>query len=235
MLQDEKSQDPALQSIANTTGLVCVSVGYRLAPETPFPAGPEDCYDAAEYLVLHSKERFGAPLAFVGGESAGGHLGMLVALHLLQHEDERYRRFGFRGLLLHFGAYSMNWLPQVYHFNPSPVLVLDKDLMDHYVDAALPGWSEEQKKDPKVSPLYADLEPLRGRLPPALFTCGTADCLLDDTIFMSAKWRMAGAITMVKIVPGGVHGYIMFVGVEGSGSGEGMRKVEEFVAKQLKQ
>ena len=234
VLQDQRSQDPALQSIADNTGLLCISIGYRLAPEDPFPAGPEDCYDAAEFLVAHAEEKFGAPLCFTGGESAGGHLGMLVALHLLQHQDSRFREFGFKGLLLHFGAYSMTWLPQVYNFDPSPVLVLDRDLMDHYIDVFLPGMSEEQKKDPKVSPLYADLEKLRGRLPPALFTCGTGDCLLDDTLFMSVKWMAAGGKASVKIVPGVPHGFIMYPKtMKGSGSEEGMQAVEEFVGEQL--
>ena len=234
VLQDQKSQDPALQSIADNTGLLGVSIGYRLAPEDPFPAGPDDCYDVAEWLVTNSKEKFGAELGFVGGESAGGHLSMLTALHLLQHKDERFNKFGFKGLLLHFGAYSMTWLPQVYHFNPSPVLVLDRDLMDHYIEVFLPGMSEQDKKDPNVSPLYADLEKLRGRLPPALFTCGTGDSLLDDTLFMSVKWLAAGGEAVVKIVPGVPHGYIMYPKeMEGSGSEEGMKAVEEFVGKKL--
>ncbi len=234
VLQDQKSQDPALQSIADNTGLLCISVGYRLAPENPFPAGPDDCYDAAEYLVQHSSTKFGAPLSFVGGESAGGHLGVLTALHLLEHEDEKFNGFRFKGLLLHFGAYSMAWLPQVYNFDPSPVLVLDRDLMDHYMEVFLPNMSEAQKKDPKVSPLYADLGKLRGRLPPALFTCGTGDCLLDDTLFMSVKWMAAGGEASVKIVPGAPHGFIMYPrSMKGSGSEEGMQAVEEFVKAKL--
>ena len=234
VLQDEKSQDPVLQTLANNLGLVCVSIGYRLAPEDPFPAGPNDCYDAAEYLVSNAEKEYGAPLSLIGGESAGGHLSMLTALHLLQHSDSRFSNFNFKGLLLHFGCYSMTWTPNGYNFNPSPVLVLDKDLMDHYCDVFLPGFTDLQKKDPKVSPLYADLERLRGRLPPALFTCGTNDCLLDDTVFMSSKWMMAGAETVVKIVPGACHGYIMFPrDMKGSGAEQGMAAVEEFVKSKL--
>ncbi|ETN40849.1 uncharacterized protein HMPREF1541_05129 [Cyphellophora europaea CBS 101466] len=236
VLQDQKSQDPPLQLLADNTGLLCVSVGYRLAPEHPFPAGPNDCYDAAEHLVLHANEQFGAPLSFVGGESAGGHLGMLVALHLLQHADARFHTFSFKGLLLHFGAFTFDWLPQVYNWNRDPCLVLDRDLMNHYRDAFLPGWTPETLRDPQVSPLYADLAPLRGRLPAALFTCGTEDCLLDDTVFMSSKWRMYGGEAVVKIVPGVPHGFIMFPrDVKGPRADEGMAEVEAFIARKLKE
>lgn len=234
VLQDQKSHDPVLQDLASRLGLLCVSVGYRLAPEDPFPAGPDDCYDAAEWLVVNAEKKFGQPLSFVGGESAGGHLGMLVALHLLQHSDSKFNSFQFKGLLLHFGAYSMVWQPQVYSFDPTPILVLNKDLMDHYVDVFLPNYTDAQKRDPKVSPLFTDLGPLRGKLPPALFTCGTYDCLLDDTIFMAAKWGMNGGETQVKIVPGAPHGYIMFPKtMKGSGADEGMDAVDAFVKSKL--
>ena len=62
------SQDPLTKSIADGANLAVISVGYRLAPEHPFPQGPEDCYDVAEWLVDNSEAKFGAPLKFVGGE-----------------------------------------------------------------------------------------------------------------------------------------------------------------------
>jgi acetyl esterase/lipase len=243
VLQDEKSQDPPLQALADALGLACISVGYRLAPEHPYPAGPNDCYDAAEYLVEHAPSLLGAPLMFTGGESAGAHLALLTALHLLQHPNPKFSRdFAFQGLLLHFGSYTFRWLPQVYTWQRDPPLVLDRDLMEHYRDAFLPGWQDAERgqgtqvrlEDPAVSPLYADLEPLRGRLPDALFTCGTEDPLLDDSLLMAAKWRVAGGGTETLIVPGAPHGFIMFPRtMEGARSDEGMALVEKFVGKRL--
>lgn len=65
---NRNSQDGLLQDIATGCNLVVVSVGYRLAPEDPFPAGPNDCFDAAEYLVDNAEKQFGSQLAFIGGE-----------------------------------------------------------------------------------------------------------------------------------------------------------------------
>lgn len=231
VLQTEKSQDVVLQDIADTNGILMFTVGYRLAPEDPFPAGPNDCYDVAEWLVDNAERKFGVPLKYLGGESAGGHLSMLVMLHLLQHKESKYSSFGFKGLILHFGAYDLSNLPSAYNFNPPEILVLNKDIMDAYFKAFLPDDTVD-RKHPSISPLYADLEALRGRLPACLFTCGTSDCLLDDTVFMSAKYQMAGGETEVFIAPGGCHGYCMFPKVtKGAQADVAMKAVESFLVR----
>lgn len=66
------SQDTFLKWFADNCQLAVVSIGYRLAPEHPFPAGPEDCFDAAEWLVKKSKPNYGADLMFIGGEVCRG-------------------------------------------------------------------------------------------------------------------------------------------------------------------
>lgn len=63
-----RSQDPYLKYMADHFDVTVVSIGYRLAPEDPWPAGAEDCYDAAEWLVKNGPTVFGGELMFTGGE-----------------------------------------------------------------------------------------------------------------------------------------------------------------------
>jgi acetyl esterase/lipase len=59
--------DTLLAHIADTTAIAVLSVEYRLAPEFPFPCGPEDCYDVAQWLVANSKDHFGGEFSFIAG------------------------------------------------------------------------------------------------------------------------------------------------------------------------
>jgi acetyl esterase/lipase len=209
VLMSELFFDPLLKRIADDHGLIVVSVGYRKAPEDPYPAAAHDCYDVVEWLLEKGEKEFGpgaGTLKFMGGESAGAHLSTLVALHLAQHREERYRSFRFKGLVLNYGAYDLSWTPSAQHLDKDPPLVLNLEAMNAFVNAFLPGWSIPDRRKPEVSPLYANLSGLK--LPPALFTCGTEDCLRDDTMFMSVKWAMSGAETIVRLYPGAPHGFV---------------------------
>jgi acetyl esterase/lipase len=65
-------QDVGLKLLANETGLCAASIGYRLAPEHPYPAGPDDCEDAVLHLLEHGPALLEAQARFaIGGESAG--------------------------------------------------------------------------------------------------------------------------------------------------------------------
>ncbi len=69
-----------------------------------------------------------------------------------------------------------------------------------------PDHSIEERRVPSISPLYADL---RG-LPPALFSVGTADALLDDTLFMYERWTAAGNEARLDVYPESLHGFDTF-------------------------
>ena len=129
---------------------------------------------------------------------------MLTYLHLANARSG----FHLSGLIFNYGVFDLSFLPQVHNYKSRDTLVLDKELMEHYVQAFCPGMSLEQRREPSISPFYQVLHGLE--LPPSMFTCGTEDCLLDDTVMMSAKWQMNGGKTVVRIFPGAPHGFTLF-------------------------
>lgn len=153
---------------------------------------------------------------------------MLTYFHLLSARPN----FRFSGIVLNFGAFDLSLLPSVSTFKKPTTLILDKDIMEHYVEAFCPGMSNEQLRDPSVSPFYQDLN---GReLPPTLFTCGTEDPLLDDTVMTACRWSMHGGEVVVKLVPGAPHGYILFPQDEVPEAKEGLEVVNAFLASKVR-
>src|SRR5260370_1450764 len=67
----------------------------------------------------------------------------------------------------------------------------------------LPAVGAAGRRAPDSSPLF----PRLNDMPPALFTVGTLDPLIDDTLFMAERWRTAGNHADVMIYPEGVHGF----------------------------
>ena len=187
--------DPRNRQIADAAGVVTVSVDYRLAPECPYPAGPDDCEDAAAWLIANARAEFGTDRLLIGGGSAGAHL---AAVTLLRMRD-RHGYTGFLGANLVFGVFDVSQTPSSYTWGER-YLVLSGPMMKWFGDCYAEG---RDLRDPDVSPLYADL---RG-MPPALFTVGTMDPLLDDSLFMHARWIAAGNQGELAVYPGGVHGF----------------------------
>jgi acetyl esterase/lipase len=192
-------QDPMLERLADTTDLAVVSVEYRLAPEHPYPAGPDDCETAAAWLIRNAGAEFGSDALTVGGESAGGHLAAVTVIRM----RDRHGYTGFRGANLVYGAFDMSMTPSQRRFGETRLVLRTSDIVQ-FANAYLPAITE--RRDPDISPLFADLHGLC----PALFTVGTADALLDDTLFMYARWLAAGSAAELGIYPGGAHGFTLF-------------------------
>ena len=72
--------------------------------------------------------------------------------------------------------------------------------IEPHMTAYLPGKTEAERRDPKISPLFADLSKIR--CPPALFNVGTLDPLMDDPVTMATKWMTAGHEAILKIYSG---------------------------------
>jgi acetyl esterase/lipase len=190
--------DAALNDeMARTCKVAVVSIDYRLAPEFPFPACIEDCKAAARWLVKNAMTEFGTDKLFISGASAGGHLSAVTALYI---RDSLQAIVKVKGLNLVYGCFDLGRTPSSRQASDSAVM-LNKRSIEESVQLVFGGWSMEKLQRPEFSPLYADLK----GLPPALFTVGTADPLLDDTYFMEDRWRSAGNKTFLAVYPASPH------------------------------
>jgi acetyl esterase len=195
-------QDPLLWRLAQEAEVAVVSVDYRLAPEHPYPAGPDDCEAAALWFVEKAAAEFGAGSLVIGGESAGGHL---AALTLLRLRDRHGITGAFAGANLVFGVFDLGMTPSQRNWGERN-LVLSTSIMAWFYDAFLPGLTPEERRSPDHSPLWAELHDM----PPALFTVGELDPLLDDSLFMAARWEAAGNESDLVVYPEGIHGFTGF-------------------------
>jgi acetyl esterase len=155
--------------LASVVPCLVVSVGYRLAPEHPFPAPLHDCVAAYEWVLAHHEElRVDLDRVAVGGGSAGGNLA--AALCLVARD---------RGLplpcfqLLDMPAFDLTMASPSFDEHGHPGF--DREAIGAWIDMYLGGAVEATH--PRVSPLF---EPdLRG-LPPALISVGELDPVRDD-------------------------------------------------------
>lgn len=196
-------QDVLLATIAQRANVAVVSVEYRLAPEHPFPAGPDDCSAAAMWLIEHAADEFGTDRLLIGGESAGAHLS---ALTLLRVREQTGSVAPFAAANLTFGVFDVAQTPSCRNWDDDDQLVLSSATMRWFADCFVPDRSLEERRHPDVSPLYADVTDLV----PALFTVGTSDPLIDDTLFLGTRWRAAGNPAEIVVFPEAPHGFIAF-------------------------
>ena len=204
--------DPMLERLADATGLTVVSTYYRLAPENPYPAGPDDCEGAAVWLYNNALRVFGAELVAIGGESAGAHLAAVTCLRL----RDSHGLNPFQAALLTYGAYDLRGTPSVREAGEE-TLILTTTVIRWFTEQFA---GRHDLSDPDISPIFADL---RG-LPPALFTVGTIDPLFDDSLFMYSRWRKAGNRAELAIWPEGIHAFDYFDTGYGRAARDGMHR-----------
>jgi acetyl esterase/lipase len=193
--------------LSGALNIAFVSVDYRLAPEHPYPAGPDDCEAVGVWLLEHAQAEFGASRLLIGGESAGAHLSACTLLRMRDRHDAIER---FIGADLVFGVYDISGTPSQRGTGAGPD-ILSVGQIEFFTELFTPGMTPEQRRDPDVSPLYADLH----GLVPAQFTVGTADHLVDDTLFMADRWELAGNRTERLVYPEGPHACIAMPTVGG--------------------
>ena len=194
--------DPANEHLATRHGLAVLSVDYRLAPEHPYPAGPDDCEAAAAWMLEHGPERWGTDQMFIGGESAGGHL---AAATLLRVRDRLGAINRVLGANLVFGWYDLRGTPSIFDNGGNPD-ILDPEGLQFMIESFTPNMSNAERRDPDVSPLFADLS----GLPPCLVTVGANDHLADDSYFLAVRMAAAESPVELAVYPDSPHGFQVF-------------------------
>ncbi|MED4583256.1 alpha/beta hydrolase [Brevibacillus choshinensis] len=196
VIGDIQMTDASCRLIANQTGRVVVSVGYRLAPEYPFPIPVNDSYSALQWVSQNAAALNGnASNIAVGGDSAGGNLAAVVAL---RSRDENGPAISAQ--VLFYPVTNLDYTTESYEqFQQG--FGLDRDLMKwfgkHYVN-------DEDLKNPYVAPLLArDL----GNLPPALVITAENDVLRDEGLAYAKRLQEAGVQVESVCEEGLVHGY----------------------------
>ena len=188
------------EALSDHLNLAIVSVDYRLSPEDPYPAGPDDCEAAALWLLEHAVAEYGTDRLLIGGESAGAHLS---AVTLLRLRDRHRAADRLCGANLVFGAYDLSRPPAARGVGMAGAVdILDPDDIAFMAGQFTRALRPDQLRDPDVSPLYAEL----AGMPPALFTVGTADHLVDDTLFFANRWVLAGNQAELLVYPDAPHG-----------------------------
>lgn len=182
--------------MVNACDVTVVSVDYRLAVDTPVEGLMDDCLAAARWLL--TTDEFADLPVIVVGESAGGHLAAATLLALKQWPDVLKR---VSAAVLYYGVYDLTGTPSV-RTAGKHTLLLDGPGMVEALRRLTPGLSDEERRQPPLSPLYGDF----GGLPPALMFVGELDPLKDDTLLIAERWLGAEA----HLLPEAAHGFIHF-------------------------
>ena len=174
-------------------GARTLAVGYRLAPEHPFPAAFDDALVAWRFL---RRQGIAAARIAVGGDSAGGGLTAALINRLRASGDEKP---ACAWLVSPWTDLTMSGSTMASKDAADPLI--HKPYLEELATAYLPATLD--RKDPRVSPLFADL---RG-FPPVLVQVGSDETLLDDAVRFAAAAGAADVAVTFEIWPRMIHAW----------------------------
>jgi acetyl esterase len=201
VLGDLDGEDLTCRKLANRAACLVVSVDYPLAPEHPFPAAPEACYVAVQWVAANAPSFNGdATRLAVAGTSAGGNLAAVVA-HMAR--DRGGPRICFQLLLVPAIDLRMPNAPSLEEYGEGGYAATREDLT--WFNQLYLG-SKEEAHNPLASPVLAAT--LAG-LPPALITTAEYDPLRDDGEQYGNLLQQAGVPVTISRRPGAIHSFVV--------------------------
>jgi acetyl esterase/lipase len=182
-------------SLAKNTGAQVLLIGYRRAPEAPFPAGLEDAVNATLWLL---EEGIPPREIMIVGDSAGGGLALAALLSL---RDDGHPLPAGGVLLCPWTDLTLSGASM--RKKAKQDFILDEA---HLAKFARLYAGEHDLSHPLISPLYADLQ----GLPPLLIQVGTDEILLDDARRTATAAEAAGVDVRLEVYDGMIHVFHMF-------------------------
>lgn len=203
-LGDLDTHDPVARAHAVGAEAIVVSVGYRLAPEHPFPAGVDDCWAALQWVAENAAELGGDPNNIaVAGDSAGGNLAAVTALRARDNGGPALR-------------FQLLWYPTVTadlslpaYTDNAEAPILNREVIDAFLSWYVP---DLDLTDPKALPITmapANAADLSG-LAPAYIGTAEHDPLRDDGARYAELLGAAGVPVELSNAPTLVHGFVSF-------------------------
>ncbi|MBM3683397.1 MAG: alpha/beta hydrolase [Actinobacteria bacterium] len=191
------SHDRVCKALTEKTGCITVSVDYRLAPEHPFPAGPEDCYAATVWAAANAASLGGrADRIAVGGDSAGGNLAAAVALMCRDRGGPTLAHQALVYPVTDFDPTTASMVANAEGYG------LTQDVMVWFHDLYAP--EAAHRADPYAAPNRAT--DLTGVAAATVIVAGY-DPLHDEGVAYAEKLSAAGVPTDLRRYPGQFHGF----------------------------
>ncbi|QHO74674.1 esterase [Bradyrhizobium sp. CCBAU 051011] len=207
-----------IAQIALASGCRVLAINYRLAPEHRFPAALDDALAAYGWMIDRGLKS--GNIAFAG-DSAGGNLVLAAMLALRE-----------RGLPLPISAVLMSPWTDLAATGASYVTRAEADpihqrpmilaLAKNYLGG------QGDPCDPRISPLYANLQ----GLPPLLIQVGDRETVLDDSVMFADKARAAGIDVSLEVWDGMIHVFQMF-GAELAEARQAIASIARFLDRHL--
>jgi acetyl esterase len=200
------THDKVCRRLADTCGCVVIAVEYRLAPEHPFPAGPEDAIAASRW-ILDNAESLGLDNQRIGiaGDSAGGSLSAVVCL---ANREQPGPQLCCQVLIYPSTDNSAEGEQRLSRIEQAQTPPLVANAIKTMVSNYLP--DPNSGNEWRASPLLATDH---SKLPAALIITGGYDPLRDEGFAYAQRLAVAGVEVMHRHYAGQVHGFIEMGGV----------------------